>query len=101
MHDSMSQFCSDDEMLLRFRGKCIFRQYIPSKPIKYGQKDFTLWDTKTFYTSNLEVYIGIQPEGLLRVSNSPLPVVERIYEPILGTRRNVTTNNWFTSAELS
>lgn len=47
-----------DEKLEAFRGRCGFRVYIPRKPNKYGLKVFALVDSKTFYTSNLEVYVG-------------------------------------------
>jgi hypothetical protein len=40
-----------DEMLVGFPGKCSFRQYIPSKPNKYGLKILALCDAKMFYTS--------------------------------------------------
>nr|CAH7735214.1 unnamed protein product [Callosobruchus chinensis] len=47
-----------------------------------------------------EVYVGKQPAGPWQVNNSPDAVVERMCEPIKGTGRNVTADNWFTS-ELS
>ena len=65
-------------MLAAFRGRCGFRQYIPSKPDKYGIKFFALVDAKSFFTSNLEVYVGTQPDGPYKVSNSPGDVVERL-----------------------
>ncbi|XP_008178411.1 piggyBac transposable element-derived protein 4-like [Acyrthosiphon pisum] len=34
----VSEYVTTDEQLLAFRGKCPFRQYIPSKPSKYGKK---------------------------------------------------------------
>lgn len=89
-----------DEKLEAFRGRCSFRQYIPSKPNKYGIKIFALVDSKRYYTSNLEVYVGQQPPGPFEVSNSPSAVVQRLCEPIKGSGRNVTTDNWFTSMEL-
>lgn len=36
-----------DEQLVSFRGRCSFRQYIPSKPAKYGLKTWTLCDAAT------------------------------------------------------
>ncbi|KAJ8914727.1 hypothetical protein NQ315_017437 [Exocentrus adspersus] len=89
-----------DEKLEAFRGNCNFRQYIPSKPAKYGVKIFALVDSKTFYTLNMEVYVGKQPEGPFAVSNSPKDVVARLCQPIKGTGRNVTVDYWFTSLEL-
>ncbi|KAG8235945.1 hypothetical protein J437_LFUL016267 [Ladona fulva] len=57
--------------------------------------------TYTSYTSNLEIYAGKQPKGLYEVNNSPGEVVKRMVEPILGTCRNVTLDNWFTSVPLA
>lgn len=89
-----------DEMLPGFRGRCPFRQYIPSKPTKYGIKCFALVDAKMMYTYNLEVYAGKQPEGPFQVSNKPCDVVKRIAEPLFGSGRNITADNWFTDFEL-
>lgn len=55
-------------MLEAFRGRCSFKQYIPSKPNRYGIKIFALSDARTFYTiytfyTNMEIYAGKQPEG--------------------------------------
>ncbi len=36
-----------DEMLVGFRGQCPFRQYIPSKPAKYGIKIYSIVDSRT------------------------------------------------------
>lgn len=41
--------CTVDEQLLGFRGKCIFRMYIKSKPNKYGIKIISLNDAVTSY----------------------------------------------------
>lgn len=89
-----------DEKLEAFRGRCIFRQYIPNKPSKYGIKIYALCDSKVFYTCNMEVYVGKQPAGPWEINNSPDAVVERMCESIRGTGRNVTTDNFFTSFKL-
>nr|CAH7731667.1 unnamed protein product [Callosobruchus chinensis] len=41
--------------------------------------------------------LGVQPEGVFRVSNKPDDLVLRLIQPISGTRRNVTLDTWFTS----
>ncbi|XP_035222538.1 uncharacterized protein LOC118195345 [Stegodyphus dumicola] len=48
-----------DEKLESFRGRCPFRQCIPSKPNEYGIKIFAAVDAKTLYTLNLEIYARI------------------------------------------
>uniref|UniRef100_A0A1Y1K4Z8 PiggyBac transposable element-derived protein domain-containing protein n=1 Tax=Photinus pyralis TaxID=7054 RepID=A0A1Y1K4Z8_PHOPY len=90
-----------DEQLVAFRGRCPFRQYIPSKPAKYGIKIFALVDCDNMYTINLEIYAGVQPDGPYKVSNSPSDVVQRLVEVVKGTYRNITMDNWFSSIPLA
>lgn len=97
---SVGEYVTVDEMLPPFRGKCSFRQYIPSKPSKYGIKIISLADSKVFYTLNFEIYVGKQPDGPFQVDNSAISVVKRLCEPIKGSGRNLTGDNWFTSHEL-
>ena len=89
-----------DEMLPGFRGRCQFRQYIPSKPNKYGIKLYSLVDARMFYTVKLEIYAGQQPQGPFCFSNKPNDVVMRMAEPLFGSGRNITADNWFTSFDL-
>ena len=84
-----------DEHLCRYKGKCPFRQYIPSKPDKYGIKVFILADSKNFYPLNLEIYTGkggpsCKPDDLtLRLTS------------ILKPGHVITGDNYFTSLNLS
>lgn len=98
---SMSEYVTIDEMLHPFRGRCNFVQNISSKPARYGLRCFAMCDAKTFYTSNLEIYCGKQPSGPFCVSNSPTNIVKRLTEPIKGSNRNLTTDNWYTSLPLA
>ncbi|KAJ8931810.1 hypothetical protein NQ314_015206 [Rhamnusium bicolor] len=97
---SPSENVTIDEKLEGFRGRCSFRQYIPSKSNKNGIKIFALSDAKMYYTMNLEVYVGQQPDGPYKVSNSPNCIVERLCGQFKGSGRNLTIDNWFTSVPL-
>ena len=90
-----------DEQLLPFRGRCLFKIYMPMKPAGYGIKTFALVDSETFYTLNLETYVDKQPEGSSYIlSSNPYEVVLRIVEPVINTGRHITADNWFTSYDL-
>lgn len=97
---SLSQYATVDEMLWGFRGRCGFRVYMPSKPNKYGIKVYSLVDAKMFYTAKLELYVGQQPTGPYKTDTSNISLVPRLCEPVWESRRNVTTDNFFTSTEL-
>ncbi|GFY59457.1 uncharacterized protein TNIN_241941 [Trichonephila inaurata madagascariensis] len=92
---SVGEHVTLDEKLEPFRGKCSFLRYVPSKPGKYAIKIFALVDTKTLYTSNMEIYCGKQPEGPYALSNDSLDVVNRMIAPISHSGRNVTASSWF------
>jgi hypothetical protein len=49
-----------DECLYAYRGNCPFRQYIPSKPAKYGIKFWCLVCNKTKYLLDVYPYLGKQ-----------------------------------------
>ena len=47
-----------DEQLYSFRGRCAFKQYIPSKPAKYGIKFWAIIDSDSGYLLDTDVYLG-------------------------------------------
>lgn len=98
---NLGEHVTIDEMLIPFRGRCSFIQYIPNKPAKYGLKVFVLCDSRTFYVSNLEVYCGQQPDGQYKNSNTPTAITHRLLQPWKGKNRNLTCDNWYTSYTLA
>lgn len=97
----MGEEVTIDEMLEGFRGRCPFRQYISSKPARYGIKIFAAVDAACYYTGNLEIYAGKQPSREFEIDNRPKAVVLRLIQPITKTGRNITMDNWFTSVDLA
>lgn len=89
-----------DEQLVATRGRCPFRQYIPSKPGKYGIKIFWLCDSETSYPLKGEIYVGKQPNAPAN-ANNVRDLVKRLVRPWMNSGRNVTMDNYFTSVALA
>ncbi|XP_054639964.1 piggyBac transposable element-derived protein 4-like [Dunckerocampus dactyliophorus] len=87
-----------DEQLIAFKGRCSFRQYMPSKPAKYGLKIWALCDVNTAYAWKLDVYTG-KPLGGRREKNLAMQVVLRLCDSLEG--HTLTTDNFFTSFTLA
>ncbi|KAK0059507.1 piggyBac transposable element-derived protein 4 [Biomphalaria pfeifferi] len=90
-----SEYCTVDEQLLAFRGRCPFKMYIPSKPDKYGIKIMMMCDSKNYYMCNAKVYTG-KGSTSAGVSATEYYSVQ-MTTPNHGTNRNCTFDNWFTS----
>ncbi|CAK1583895.1 unnamed protein product [Parnassius mnemosyne] len=97
---SCSEYVTVDEMLVPFRGRCIFRTYMKSKPAKYGLKIMCLCDAKTHYLYNAFIYSGKEQTSRANTLLIPTRNVLTLTEPIYQTNRNVTGDNWFSSIEL-
>lgn len=89
-----------DEQLVTTRGRCSFKQYIPSKPGKYGIKIFWLVDATTNYPLAGEIYLGTQP-GEQRARNIAHDLVLRLSDRYLDKGYNITMDNFFTSVPLA
>jgi len=87
-----------DEQLVTFRGRCVFRQYMPSKPGRYGIKVWACCDSKNSYCYNAAPYLG--KEGNQVTTNLGSKVVKEMIQPLLNTGRNVTMDRFFTDVEL-
>ena len=97
---SLGEFTTIDEILVGFRRRCGFRQYIPSEPNKYGIEIYALVDAKMYYLHHLEIYAGKQPDGPYNLSNKPADAVRRLTAPISGSGRNIAADNCFTDIDL-
>lgn len=88
-----------DEQLVKFRGRCPFRQYLPQKPGKYGIKVWVCADSETHYCYNAEVYTGREERNKdVGFSES---VVTQLVSPLYKSGRNVTMDRFFTSISLA
>ncbi|XP_024867729.1 uncharacterized protein LOC112451986 isoform X1 [Temnothorax curvispinosus] len=91
-------YCTVDEQFISFLGRCPFKVYHRAKPDKYGIKIVMLNDSRTFYMYTAEPYVGkVQKENIETV---PSYYIRKLTEPLHGTSRNITCDNWFSSTEI-
>ncbi|CAK1590577.1 unnamed protein product [Parnassius mnemosyne] len=94
-----------DEMLVSFRGRCRWKKYMPNKPCKYGLEIKCLTDSTTDYLYNAYLYTGKNSDGNGLTDEQkkllvPTQCVLRLAKPIMGTNRNITADNYFSSIEV-
>lgn len=77
------------------------KQYMPSKPDKYGIKLFWICDSETWYPLYAIPYLGRERYGSARRTNIAKDVVTELCQPFYKTNRNVTFDNFFTSLPLA
>lgn len=88
-----------DESMIPFRGRLIFRQYLPKKTHKYGIKIFKICDT-TGYTLKMKVYMGKgtgTDDGLSLASS----VVMDLMSGYLDKGYVLYVDNFYTSVDLA
>lgn len=93
---------SSDESMIGFKGRVIFRQYIPKKPTKWGILARTLADSCTGYMLNIHLYYGANndPEpddGLTKTSRA----VVNLAEPYLDKGYHVYADRLYNSVALT
>jgi len=98
---SLQQDISLDEGMIPSKNRLSIKQYIQSKPVKWGIKAFLLCESATGYIYNVEIYTG-RTDGLfvpeLGASGS---VVARLTHCIEGLNHKVFMDRFYNSPSLS
>ncbi|XP_005753281.1 piggyBac transposable element-derived protein 4-like [Pundamilia nyererei] len=90
-----------DERLVPFRGRCPFRQYMPSKPARYGIKIWVACDARSSYAWKMQMYAG-KPDKLDKLGPTEKNLAARVVMDLtegLAPGRNVTCDNFFMSQQ--
>lgn len=87
-----------DESMVPWRGRLLFRQYIPGKQHKYGIKLYKLCLTGS-YTYNVEIYAG--RNGNSATKGHAHDVVIRLMNGLLFEGRTLYTDNYYISVPLA
>ena len=100
-----SRDISVDETMVGFRGRFGPKQYIPSKPQKYGIKAFTMADSDHGYLLNILVYTGadklLHADSQYQQHPQPCRVVLDLVKPYLDKGHHVFTDRYYTSVPLA
>ena len=86
-----------DEMLLKFRGRCSFSQYMPSKPGRYSIKFWILADAQNHYCYNAMPYLGKNRDKV--TVNLGSMAVKKLVESLHNSGRNITCGRYFMGIE--
>ena len=87
-----------DESMIKFKGRLQFRQYLPSKPIKWGIKVWALAESSTGYLSRCQIYTG--KEGGRQENGLSHRVVMDLVRYLSGSHATIFMDNFYTSVKL-
>lgn len=68
-----------------------------NKPARYGLKVFILYEAKTFYVFNLEVYCVKHADGQYNQANTLNAIIHLLLEEVKGSNINLTCDNWYSN----
>ena len=103
------QHISIDEALMLYKGRLIFKQYIPAKRARFGIKMFVMCNADRNYYGynwNFCIYYGkdsyefAQSLDVSSLSKSE-KVVVFLSQFVLGQGRHIVVDNWYSSARLA
>ena len=84
--------------MIKFKGRLQFRQYLPSKPIKWGIKVWALAESSTGYLSRCQIYTG--KEGGRQENGLSHRVVMDLVRYLSGSHATIFMDNFYTSVKL-
>ena len=91
------QALSIDESMVAFKGRCFFKQYMPSKPTKWGIKAFMLADSKSFYCLKFIIYTGKKTFVIEEGNTLRSQIVFDLVDGLEGKGHIIYTDNYYTS----
>lgn len=94
-----------DETLFLFKGRLVFRQYIPSKRARFGIKLFVIADCETGFVLHVIPYVGGSTELKFEDKQASIGITGRVVmtlmEPHLEKCHKLFIDNWYMSPALS
>ena len=87
------------KLIVSFKGRVIFKQYIPKKCKRFGIKIFKLCDS-TGYTYDMKVYLGKDRQWMAQHVTATHATVTDLTRKIEGHGHKLYMDNFFSSPEL-
>jgi hypothetical protein len=94
-----SEHLAVDEIIVKFKGRVIFRQYIPKKHKRFGIKIFKLCDAAG-YTYDMKVYLGKDRTRADQDVTATHTTVRDLCRRIEGVGHKLYMDNFFSSPNL-
>jgi len=92
---------SIDETMVKFKGRIKFRQYIKSKPVKYGIKCYLICNSFNGYCYGIIVYTGKGTMKKLKGMSLTETVVTDLISPYINKGRVLYVDNFFNTIPLN
>jgi len=96
---SPSEHLAVDEVIVKFKGRVIFRQYRPKKHKRFGIKIYKLCD-ETRYTYDMTVYLGRDRQRTAQHLTATHATVSELTKKIQGRGHTLYMYNYFSSPDL-
>ena len=94
-----SEYLAIDDVIVRFKGRVVFKQYIPRKHKRYGIKLYKLCDS-TGYIYDMKVYLGKNEQLTSQHLTAPHAIVRELTRKVEGCGHKLYMDNFFSSPDL-
>jgi len=84
-----------DKVIVLYKGKVVFRQYIPKKHKRFGIKIYKLCDSLG-YTYDMNVYVGKQWQHATAQITAMHGTVQQVIRRVEGLGHKIFMDNYFT-----
>lgn len=91
---------SIDESIIKFKGRLSFRQYLPSKPTRWGIKQYALCESKSGYALRFLTYCGKGTVQLQEGYSLTETLCLKLLEGFEHHGHQIFTDNFYTSPRL-
>jgi len=105
LNEAYAKFCNPsehltvDELIVKFKGRVIFRQYIPKKRKCFNVKIYKLYD-ESGYTFDMRVYLGRDCHSATYDMSATHATVRHLTCRIEGLEHKIFMDNFFSSPRL-